>query len=341
MKQAAAVPLRPLLLLGTAVSAVHLLLLRAAPEPLHVLPAATVQPFITRSISVDAGPVPAAAEPPPFSGPSRAIVARRGPVNAPAVLSALQGAPGPAPQEAVIAPAVPMPAAPAPAAQTGTIEPGAPSVRIAVVGSMRLRYQVAAQVRGQAWAGEGELVWRHDGENYEAKLETSAPLLPTRTQRSTGRITAEGLAPLRFSEKARTEEAAHFQRDAGKVSFSSNKPDAALLAGAQDRLSVLLQLGAMLAGQPRKFPPGATIAIQTAGTRDAEPWLFTVEQEELLDLPGGMVNALKLTRQPRKEFDQRVELWLAPGMDYVPVRLRLTQPNGESVNYQWSSTDKG
>ena len=50
---------------------------------------------------------------------------------------------------------------------------------------------------------------------------------------------------------------------------------------------------------------------------------------------------LKLTRSPRKEYDIKVELWLAPGMDYVPVRLRLTQPNGDSVDQQWSSTDRG
>lgn len=206
---------------------------------------------------------------------------------------------------------------------------------------MHLRYKVVAQVRSQAWAGAGELVWRHDGESYEARMEISAPLLPTRTQRSTGRVTAEGLAPLRFSDKGRSEEAAHFERDKGKVSFSSNRPDAPLLAGAQDRLSVMLQLGAMIAGEPKKFPPATTIAIQTAGTRDAEPWLFMVEGEEELDLPGGKVAALKLTRMPRKEFDQKVELWLAPAMDYVPVRLRLTQPNGDSADQQWSSTDRG
>jgi len=27
-------------------------------------------------------------------------------------------------------------------------------------------------------------------------------------------------------------------------------------------------------------------------------------------------------------------------MDYAPVRLRLTQPNGDWVDQQWSSTDK-
>ncbi len=210
-----------------------------------------------------------------------------------------------------------------------------------IPGSVRLHYKVSAQSRNLLWHGAGELLWRHDGERYDAKLEVSAPLLPTRIQRSTGSITADGLAPLRFSDKSRGEQAAHFQRDEGKVSFSSNRPDAPLLPGAQDRLSVLLQLGALIAGNPGKFGPDATIAIQTASTREAEPWVFTVEGEEQLQLPGGNVATLKLTRNPRKEFDIKVELWLAPGMDYVPVRLRLTQPNGDWLDQQWSSTDRG
>jgi hypothetical protein len=123
------------------------------------------------------------------------------------------------------------------------------------------------------------------------------------------------------------------------VSFSSNRPDAPLLAGAQDRLSVLLQLGAMLAGEPNRFTEGTTLVIQTAGTREAEPWLFTVEGAETLALPGGSVVALKLSRNPQRDFEPRLELWLAPAMDYVPVRLRLTLPNGDWTDQQWSSTD--
>ena len=75
--------------------------------------------------------------------------------------------------------------------------------------------------------------------------------------------------------------------------------------------------------------------------READQWLFTVEGEEELQLPGGALRALKLVRNPRKEFDQKVELWLAPGMDYVPVRLRLTQANGDWLEQQWSGTDRG
>ena len=65
-----------------------------------------------------------------------------------------------------------------------------------------------------------------------------------------------------------------------------------------------------------------------------------MEGDEALDLPGGRVATRKLVRQPRGEYDVRLELWLATGMDYVPVRLRLTQPNGDFVDQQWSSTDR-
>jgi hypothetical protein len=335
-----AVPLRPLLVLAATVLAAHLLLLRAGPGAVHLSPTLGTRPFVTRSIA--ARPLPAAAAaalPPAVLPPSPPAKARdrfvRVSRNALVVRTEITS----------VAAAVSMPAEQvqpsSPPSAPAAPEQGAQLVAFSIPRSMRLHYHVTALVRRQAWSGEGELLWRHDGESYEAKLEISAPLLPTRTQHSTGLITAEGLAPLRFSDKVRSEQAAHFERDKGKVSFSSNAPDAPLSAGAQDRLSVLLQLSAMIAGEPAKFPPATTISIQTASTRDAEPWLFTVEREEELQLPGGTMSGLKLTRDPRREFDQKIELWLAPGMDYVPVRLRLTQPNGDSVDQQWSSTDRG
>lgn len=206
---------------------------------------------------------------------------------------------------------------------------------------MTLHYRVDARARGIATQGEATLRFRHDGQAYEALLELSGPLLASRTQRSAGAITAEGLAPLRFADRARHEEATHFQREAGKVTFSSNRPDAALQPGAQDRLSVMLQLGAMLAAAPHRYPPGTGIALQTASAREADTWVFQVRETEALDLPGGRVEAVRLVRPPRHEYDLRIELWLAPGLDYAPVRVRLTQPNGDWVDQQWSSTDRG
>jgi len=330
-------PTRPLLVLTIAVLAAHLLVLRPATEALP--PAAgPARAFVIRTVAAlpaapAALPLPVApAAEPSRTRPPRTRGAPARSIATPPVAAAVRE-----PEHSASEPA---PVASSPTAAEERLQ-GQPTGPVIVPGSVRLRYQVEVRRGGLSLEAHSLLHGRQDGETYEARLEVSAPLLRTRTQHSTGRITAEGLAPLRFSDKSRSEEAAHFDRDQGKVSFSTNRPDAPLLPGAQDRLSVLVQLGAILAGAPAKYPAGARIALQTAGTREAEPWVFVVEGEEQLQLPGGNLAALKLTRNPRKEFDIKVELWLAPGMDYVPVRLRLTQPNGDSVDQQWSSTDRG
>nr|WP_255553565.1 DUF3108 domain-containing protein [Caenimonas aquaedulcis] len=317
------------------------MLLRAAPAVVVPDSAQHLRPLVIRTFAPESAAPPPTPQAPPVvaaiasvEAPAPNVVRR--PSAAPRTLSSPRivspGAQPPAPPERVAA--VTPPAKAHSSAQRAT--------KVAVADSMRLRYRVDVRVRGIPLQGEGLLVWRREGDGYEAQLEVSSPIYPKRTQRSTGRITADGIAPTRFSDKGRgSEEAAHFERDKDIVSFSGNHPEAPLQAGAQDRLTVILQLGALLAGEPARYPQGATITIQTAGTRDAEPWSFTVEGEEDLTLPGGKVTAVKLQRNPRKEFDQKVELWLAPGMAYAPVRVRLTQPNGDWVDQQWSSTDRG
>ena len=181
---------------------------------------------------------------------------------------------------------------------------------------------------------KGELLWQNLGDHYEARLGYSAFGL-SRSQTSQGQITANGLAPVRFADKYRNEVAAHFNYPQGKVSFSANTADAPLLTGSQDRLSVLLQLGALVAGEPARFTPGTLLTIQTVGPREADVWLFTFEESESLTLPGGEVQGIKLVRNPRKPNDQKVEVWLAPQLGYLPARIRITDASGDSVDQQW------
>ena len=202
-------------------------------------------------------------------------------------------------------------------------------------------FEVTLLARGLTLHGQSRLDWWHDGQRYDLRLEVSAPALRPRVQHSTGQITEEGLAPDRFSDKSRGEQATHFDRSRERLVFSNNRPHAPISPGMQDRLSVVVQLSMLAAGEPARFAPGTQLAIPTAGTRDAEDWIFRVEGEEDLDLPGGRLRALKLERLPRREYDQKVEVWLAPGKDYAPVRLRLTNPDGGTVDQRWTSTDRG
>ena len=242
------------------------------------------------------------------------------------------------------APAASAPAAPAEPAtedtQTGTgvdIRPpggtgrsaGAPPPPVRMPAPTRLAFDVNGQAKKFAYSARAELLWQHDGNRYEARQEISAFLVGTRTQRSVGTVTEQGLLPEKFSDKSRSEQAAHFDYAKGRVTFSANTPDAAAGPGVQDRLSLFIQLGAMLAADPGRFVPGTQITLTTVSARSADRWTFTVEGPETLDLPAGPTPALKLLRLPRKDYDQKAELWAAPGLGYLPVRIKLTLANGD------------
>lgn len=342
-----ALPLKVLLALTAVVLLVHLALLRTTPMSLGLSQPEPAPAFNTRVIE----PAPlAAAE--PLTAPLPVPVPKRqapAPARAEKQASADMSdqAPQPPPAQEVEAISTrpedstlqdPLPAAdsPAPAPARPPREPLYVVSAYTVPGSMRLKYKVEANKF--PFGANAELQWQHVGEGYDARLELSA-FGQTRVQSSRGQVTADGLAPIRFSDKYRSEVAAHFNREKGKVTFSANTPDAPLLSGAQDRLSILVQLAAMVAGDPAHYQPATTITIQTIGPRDADTWLFTVEREEKLRLPGGELNTLKLVRNPRQEFDQKVELWLAPALGYLPARIRFTEPNGEYIDQQWLATE--
>jgi hypothetical protein len=192
--------------------------------------------------------------------------------------------------------------------------------------------------RGLNYHANGELNWLREANRYESSMVVSAFLLGSRSMTSVGEVTADGLAPKRFGDKARNELAAHFDADKGKITFSANRPELPWQRGAQDRLSVFFQLAGLLAGQAGAVPTGTRIAIYTVGPRDADTWTFIVENMENLNLPVGDIQALRLTREPKREFDQKIETWFAPSMSYWPVRIKITQSNGDFVDQQLSGT---
>ena len=195
--------------------------------------------------------------------------------------------------------------------------------------SARLQFDVLGKIKGFGYTVSGELLWQHDGRQYQSRYEIGMPLLGSRVQTSQGQIGAGGLMPTRFGDKVRSEQAAHFERDKGLISFSANTPSATLEPGAQDRLSLFMQLAALLSGAPQRYPTGTLITLQIVSAREAEPWTFRVDAPETLQLPLGPTPAVRLTRLPRQPYDQQVDLWFAPALGYLPVRLRVTHPNGD------------
>lgn len=238
--------------------------------------------------------------------------------------------------------AVPAPALPASEGETlGTLPaPAQTGLPASVLAPIRLHYAVTGWLRGRVLEGQSILDWDHDGERYEADWTVTGPPALARRQRSTGRITPAGLAPERYAERVRSEQAVHFDRAGQRLVFSARHEAAPLPAAAQDRLSALLQLGALLHARPAAWSAGDTLALPVATAQALEAWTFNVEGEEELQLPGGSIHALHLVHLPNGEFAPRIDLWLDPGQAYAPVRLRLTLPLGDWIEHQWSGTDR-
>jgi hypothetical protein len=149
-----------------------------------------------------------------------------------------------------------------------------------------------------------------------------------------------GIAPLRYTEKtfSRAEVAANFQWDAGKVTFSSTTAEFPLVEGIQDRLSFLAQLSLLAEAFPASFAPGSAIALQVAGPRDVRVYDLRVIGWEMVRTPGGSFEALKLDRLiPPGEREVHVQLWLAPGLRWLPVRSFTMMPNGDTILTEYQS----
>ena len=328
-------PWRRLLLCALLALALHLLLL--------ALFGPRVQAPYTSTIAQPLVYTLAAAPPAPAAPPKTTRQPRR-PRPAPAPVLPLPPEPPPEPEpepEAV----TPEPAAEtAPAVVEAEPPPEAPPPEPAptpatIPGSMRLKYGIQGEVKGMAYQASGELLWVHDGRDYEARLEVGAFLLGSRVQHSRGRITPAGLQALRFSDRSRRERVSELDQERALARFSAGAPDAALQPGAQDQLSVFVQLASLMASRPATEAVANELLLQVVGPHSAELWRFVVGEEETLSLAGGEVRARKLSRVVEGKDELRVEVWLAPALNWLPARIRLTQASGDYIDQQWRSSE--
>ncbi len=351
-------PRRTLTWLIGGVLVVHVSLLLAMAGALdfqlHTPATASVRPLQTRMIAAAEATTPArqaitpqaprtriakqTAPEPPAAAPAMPEPTTPEPPSEPVA----QPTSNPAPTEASPASAEPPPAAAAEAVaalaadNTNTPIPAGPSLPNIPLGALPpsslLSYTLTGQEKGLTYHASGELSWQHNDQAYALSLSVKAFLVGSRHWRSTGDITAAGLAPRRFSDSWRSERAAHFDREKNRVVFSSNAPEAPLLAGAQDQISLYVQLAAAMAGSPERFTPGTLLQIQTITLRDALPWTLTLEHLETLTVHDQALPTAKWVCQPRNRFDSKVEFWVAEKHQWLPVRIRITQANGNFID---------
>ena len=247
------------------------------------------------------------------------------PDNAGAPLAAAAPAPNPAPAAPASVAAAPVPPAPEPEARRYAVDMPPPA---------RITLDVARRdADGTEWSGEALLAWQMNEDTYHIQAEAGIRVLFTRVNlvvvNSEGAVAATGFAPIKMTEKRRGRSltATHFDWSGNRITFSGSQAAFPLLAGAQDKASVPLQLAAIARGDAKQLT--GDIDIQVGEDRDASVFRFQVVGQEQLDTKLGRLQTWHLTRPPKPgSYKSRLDIWLAPEHGWYPVQIRNTESSG-------------
>ena len=170
--------------------------------------------------------------------------------------------------------------------------------------------------------------WLRQGSRYQVHLRTAIGPVMSRHITSEGELGAQGLVPRRFDgeQKVLFRSARRWQLRFGPEQVQlSDGSEVPAQPGAQDEASQFVQLAWLFNTQPDKLRVGGAVEMPLAISRRLERWTYDVVGEELQHFPFGDVPTFHL--KPRREVsggDLAAEIWIAPTLQYLPVRIRIS-----------------
>jgi len=199
--------------------------------------------------------------------------------------------------------------------------------------STRLSYTLTGDYRGPV-LGQAQVEWLLSGSRYQVHLDISvgpsfAPLMSRRIT-SEGELTADGLQPRRYDEETKVA-----LRDPRRLTIWLDADRVRLPAGTelprpaavQDSASQFVQMTWLFTTQPDRLRAGQSLSFPLALPRRVEPWIYDVKETEMLATPAGPVEAVHI--KPRRDVpvagELAAEFWVAPSLQYLPVRILIRQ----------------
>jgi len=194
-----------------------------------------------------------------------------------------------------------------------------------------LTYQLSASAKGFKINADSTLEWRLGGSEYRI-VNRGSFLFFSFEWESTGNIGEAGLAPSRYREmRNKRVKITEFDSASGRLKLPSGNEEA-LQPGTQDRLSVLLQLAAIGRAEGGAFANGKAVSFRVAGSSRSDNWHFRAASRDQLSTPMGDVEAVHLIRERDHDDGQKIEVWLAPAHDWLPVRVLSNEADGDFLD---------
>ena len=183
-------------------------------------------------------------------------------------------------------------------------------------------YQLKGFFRGE-FSGSAKVDWRRQNERYQAQVAVDVALLVHMTFTSQGRIQPSRLWPEVYEEERRGKKrGARFTEQWVTLDNGTQLPRPADL---QDTASQFVQLAQDLRTGRLSAQSGQVVSVMLGRPGGVDLWQYDLTPGVLVDTPLGAVEAIHLKPRPLEKARGTVtaEMWFAPKLQHLPVRIRL------------------
>lgn len=198
-------------------------------------------------------------------------------------------------------------------------------------GSGQIDYSLQAKSGSLSIRLNSSLRWTSEASRFTIVNEGGLALLGQFRFESRGLIEGMRVRPELYREQRRNR--------VSELDFTQAPPPGYGIEGAdwavdqQDRMSYLLALICQLQAV-QSLEPGLQIRMPVAGRHRQREWVFELVESSPLDAAHGPIATWRLDRVQESGQD-RVSLWIAPSMGYLPLRIQLIEADGDQLDQRW------
>lgn len=321
--------------------------LRKMPDPLFtrvVTPQAAATPPVEaravpparpreRRARLPAPPVAAASAPAPAASAPEVVAAKEPFVIGPDLPASAAPGPGPGPEGAAAQPAAAASAGVAAASAAASAPAAGADALASWPTDTRLSYRLGGHFRSGELYGDARVQWQRADTAYQVRVDIDITLWVSLVMTSQGEVSPNGLVPRAYEELRRGKRRA-VQLGDTQVALDNGRT-APRPAGVQDTASQFVELSHRFATGQEKLEVGRTVSFWMARPGAVDYWTYDIVERELLQTPNlGVIETWRLKPRPiaNPRGNITAEMWFAPSLQYLPVRIRVSMGNEAHVD---------
>lgn len=187
----------------------------------------------------------------------------------------------------------------------------------------RLSYRLGGRFRSGDLYGDARVLWQREDKRYQVRVEVTLTFLASLVMTSQGEVEPLTLRPQVY-EEVRNGKPRGLRLTESEVLLANNKV-APRPPGVQDTASQFVELSHKFASGQEKLEVGRAVSFWMARPGAVDLWTYDIVEREMLKTALGEIEAFHLKPRPiaNPRGNITAEMWFAPSLQYLPVRIRV------------------